>query len=59
MKPFRLTIYRDKRGEYRWRLVHKNGCIMADSGEGYTRKRDARRAAWRMPFNFAHIEVSK
>ena len=59
MKPYRLTIYRDRKGEFRWRLAHKNGSIMADSGEGYTRRSDARRAAWRMPLNFAHIEVVK
>lgn len=48
MKPFRLTIYRDKKREWRWRLKHANGCIVADSGEGYTRKSDARRAWWRV-----------
>lgn len=57
MKPFRLTIYRDRKREWRWRLKHKNGCIMADSGEGYTRKPDAMRAAKRMPFKASEIEV--
>jgi len=38
-----VTIYQDKAEEWRWRLV-ANGHIMADSGEGYTRRRAARRA---------------
>lgn len=29
---------------YRWRLVAKNGRVVADSGEGYSRKYDALRA---------------
>jgi len=27
--------YEDNRGEYRWRLRHRNGNVLADSGEGY------------------------
>lgn len=40
----KLTIYCDRKGEYRWRLQSANGRIIACSGEGFTRKRDARRA---------------
>jgi uncharacterized protein YegP (UPF0339 family) len=29
---------------WRWRLVSRNGRIMADSGESYTRRRDVVRA---------------
>ncbi len=35
-----FTVYRDKRKEWRWRLTASNGRILADSGEGYKRKRD-------------------
>jgi uncharacterized protein YegP (UPF0339 family) len=35
--------YRDKRGEYRWRIV-RNGRCLADSGEGYKRRVDMRKA---------------
>ena len=38
-----LEFYRDKKREYRWRFKI-NGRIMADSGEGYTRRRAAARA---------------
>ena len=40
----RFEVYRDKAGEYRWRLLSSNGQITADSGEGYTRRDDAHRA---------------
>ena len=33
---------------YRWKLISSNGNIIADSGEGYTRMRDARRAGKKM-----------
>lgn len=56
MKPYRLHIFPDEGGLFRWRLVHKNGRLVACSGEGYATRSNARRAAWRMPFNFAHIE---
>lgn len=49
-KPFRLSVYRDRTGQYRWRLTRVNGGkIIADSGEGYTRERDAWRAVKRLP----------
>ena len=41
---FRICRARDG---WRWRAVRANGRIVADSGEAYTRKGDARRAVWR------------
>lgn len=29
--------YKDKKGEFRWRQIHRNGNIIAESGEGYKR----------------------
>lgn len=40
----RFDLYRDKKGQGRWRLLGGNGAIVADSGESYTRTRDAARA---------------
>lgn len=37
----RFEVYRDKSDEWRWRLVHRNGNIIASSGEGYTRRHNA------------------
>lgn len=36
-----FELYKDRAGEYRWRLRHENGNIIADSGEGYTTKANA------------------
>lgn len=38
-----FEIYRDRRGEWRWRLKHANGNILATSSEGYRAKGDAAR----------------
>lgn len=37
----RFEIYKDKSGEFRWRLIHTNGQIIANSGEGYKAKANA------------------
>jgi len=37
-----FIIYQDKKGEFRWKLVHTNGQTIADSGEGYAAKEGAR-----------------
>jgi uncharacterized protein YegP (UPF0339 family) len=34
----KFIVYTDAKGEWRWKLVHANGNILADSGEGYTQK---------------------
>ncbi len=43
-----FELYEDKAGEYRWRLRHSNGNIIADSGEGYASKSGARDAIERV-----------
>lgn len=40
----KFEVYKDKANEYRWRLLASNGRMVADSGEGYTRREDAHRA---------------
>jgi len=37
----RFEVFRDRGDEWRWRLRHRNGNIIATSGEGYTRKHNA------------------
>ena len=37
----KFETYKDKSGEYRWKLVHTNGQIIANSGEGYKAKANA------------------
>ena len=45
---YALTVYQDASREWRWRIVHKNGNIIADSGEGYATHSSAVRAARRL-----------
>ncbi|MUW13704.1 DUF1508 domain-containing protein [Halorubrum sp. CBA1125] len=40
--PAAFEVFRDAAGEYRWRLVHQNGNVIADSGEGYASRSKAR-----------------
>jgi hypothetical protein len=37
-----FELYVDRAGEHRWRLVHGNGNVIADSGEGYASRQKAR-----------------
>ena len=39
--PVAFEVFRDAAGEYRWRLVHENGNVLADSGEGYSSRSKA------------------
>jgi len=40
-----FQLYKDRKGEYRWRIVAVNGETLADSGEGYHNKQHALHAA--------------
>lgn len=47
MNRTKVVVYPDRAGKWRWRLVAGNGQIIADSGEGYSRRWSAWRAARR------------
>ncbi len=38
----KFELYKDKKGEFRWRLVASNGQAIASSGEGYKTKESAK-----------------
>lgn len=57
MKSYRLRIYQDRKGQWRWRLQTRNGRTIADSAESYTRRSCAKRAAWNLPLVFTHVAV--
>ncbi|USZ68564.1 YegP family protein [Halorussus salilacus] len=42
MSKATFELYEDRSDEWRWRLVHDNGNVIADSGEGYASKQKAR-----------------
>jgi uncharacterized protein YegP (UPF0339 family) len=39
--PAKFSLYKDKKGEFRWKLLASNGQIIADSAEGYKTKKSA------------------
>ncbi len=41
----KFVIYKDSRGNYRWRLVSSNGQTVASSGESFSSHTSAVRAA--------------
>lgn len=43
MKKERFQVYKDKKGEWRWRLKSRNGRIVCQ-GESYATKQNALRA---------------
>jgi uncharacterized protein YegP (UPF0339 family) len=47
MSTDRIEVYQDRAGGWRWRRVAPNGRYIATSGEAYTRKWSAKRAARR------------
>jgi len=40
--PAAFEVFTDAAGEWRWRLIHENGNVLADSGEGYASRQKAR-----------------
>jgi len=42
MSKATFEVFRDAQEEWRWRLRHDNGNIIADGGEGYASKQKAR-----------------
>lgn len=43
-----VVLYRDRAEQWRWRYVATNGHVMADSGQGYSRRIDALNGAKRV-----------
>jgi uncharacterized protein YegP (UPF0339 family) len=54
-----FELYEDRADEWRWRLRHRNGNIMADSGEGYVRRSDAESAIETVREHAADAEVTE
>ena len=54
----RFQVFRDRADEWRWRLVHRNGNIIATSGEGYTTRRNAEKGMQSVMANAPGAEVT-
>jgi uncharacterized protein YegP (UPF0339 family) len=46
MRRPRFELYKDRRGEFRWRLRAANGRVIADGAEGYKTKRACLRGVY-------------
>lgn len=53
----RFEIYADAGGSYRWRLVASNGQTVASSGESFSSKTNARRAAENVRDNASKAQI--
>lgn len=38
----KFELYKDAKGEFRWRLIASNGQMIANGGEGYSSKESAK-----------------
>lgn len=54
----RFELYEDADGQWRWRLVHRNGNILADSGQGYASKQKAEQGAQSVKRNAPHAPLT-
>ncbi len=52
-----FEVYEDSAGQWRWRLEHDNGNIIADSGEGYATRRKAEEGVESVKRNAPDAEV--
>ena len=57
MSKATFELYEDNSGTYRWRLVHDNGNIIADSGEGYASRQKCRQGIESVKRNASDAEV--
>lgn len=48
LKRYRVWSTKKSRWEWRWRLVHRNGRILANGGQAYSRLTDLRRVTDRL-----------
>lgn len=44
----KFIIYKDRKGQFRWRLVARNKKIIANSGEGFTRRQSVQKSIVRL-----------
>lgn len=59
MSDATFELYRDAGSQWRWRLVHANGNIIADSGQGYSSKRRARQGIESVKTNAADAPIEE
>ncbi len=53
----KFQLFKDRKGEYRWRLRARNGEIIADSNEGYSTKASCKHGIELVKQQAANAEV--
>jgi len=53
----KFELYRDPKGDYRWRLKASNGQTIANGGEGYSSKTSAKEGIASVQKNAADAEI--
>jgi len=55
----KFEIFKGKIGDFRWRLIHTNGQVIATSGEGYTTKVNAMNGINSVKENVANASIEE
>ena len=53
----RIEVYKDLLNKWRWRYISKNGRIMADSGQGYTRRYECLKSLYKVMDYLEEAEI--
>ena len=53
----KFEVYKDSKGEYRWRLKHTNGQTVATGGEGYSSEASCRNGIASVKRDAADAEI--
>lgn len=57
MSQATFEVFEDAAGKWRWRLLHDNGNIIADSGEGYASRQKCEQGLQSVKDNAAGADV--
>lgn len=57
--PIRFEVYKDKSAKWRWRMIARNGLIIADGSQGYSRKSSVDRAIRKLLSNVFELYMQR
>lgn len=57
--PVAYELYEDEEGQWRWRLIHENGNVLASAARGYDARPDARDAVTAVKETLSDAEVTE
>jgi uncharacterized protein YegP (UPF0339 family) len=57
MAKGKIEIYKDKKGEFRWKLISPNGQQIANGGEGYKSKASCKNGIESVKKNIKDAEI--